>query len=64
MKDDLEEDIFRKTGHLENKQQKKKKKKSKLRRNTMVLYTLKFKITDLMYFTTVRRKSYRVIFAV
>lgn len=27
MKDDLEEDIFRKTGHLENKQQKKKKKK-------------------------------------
>ena len=46
MKDDLEEDIFRKTGHLENKQQ---KKKSKLRRNTMVLYTLKFKITDLMY---------------
>lgn len=62
MKDDLEEDIFRKTGHLENKQQ--KKKKSKLRRNTMVLYTLKFKITDLMYFTTVRRKSYRVIFAV
>lgn len=24
MKDDLEEDIFRKTGHLENKQQKKK----------------------------------------
>ena len=47
MKDDLEEDIFRKTGHLENKQQ--KKKKSKLRRNTMVLYTLKFKITDLMY---------------
>ena len=40
-----EEDIFRKTGHLENKKQKKKK----LRRNTMVLHTLKFKITDLMY---------------
>lgn len=30
MKDDLEEDIFRKTGHLENKQQKKKKKKASL----------------------------------
>ena len=44
MKVDLEEDIFRKTGHLENKKQKKK-----LRRNTTVLYTLKFKITDLMY---------------
>lgn len=32
MKDDLEEDIFRKTGHLENKQ---KKKKSKLRSETL-----------------------------
>lgn len=47
MKDDLEEDIFRKTGHLENKQQ--KKKKASLGETLWVLYTLKFKITDLMY---------------